>query len=246
MVTIVVVIVAVVLIPAGLVYSGILETGFTGKTLWDWIEVVGIPLVVVVIAGIFVLMAKKAEQRNEEQREIDVDRAREATLRSYLEAMSNLIIEKKLKNSKKDSPERAVAHAQTFMALRTLDGPRKLVLLQFLKESGLIDRGRNVIFLYGADFYKANLSSVDLSDTCLSGVSLIEADLFNANLSNADLSDAVLIGADLRKADLSNADLRNADLTDALVKREQLDKASDISGALLPEVIKENPEEKES
>lgn len=221
MVVILVVIVAVVLIPVVLVSSGVLETGFTSKTLWNWIEVVGIPVVVVVIAGIFGLMAKKAEQRNEEQREIDVDRAREATLRSYLEVMSNLIIEKKLKNSKKDSPERAVAHAQTFMALRTLDGPRKLVLLQFLKESGLIDRDRNVISLYGADFYKANLSNVDLSGTCLSGVSLIEADLFNANLSNADLSDAVLIGAILEKTDLRNTDLRNVDLTDTLVKKEK-------------------------
>ncbi len=221
MVVIIVVIVAVVLIAIGLVYGGVLETGFTGKTLWDWIEVVGIPVVVVIIAGVFVLMAKKAEQRNEAQREIDIDRAREATLRSYLEVMSNLIIEKKLKDSKKDSPERAVAQAQTFMALRNLDGSRKSVLLQFLKESGLIDRGRNVISLYKANLDKANLSNVDLSGTCLSGVSLTEADLFNANLSNADLSDAILIGAILEDVDLRNADLRNVDRTDALVKKEK-------------------------
>jgi len=221
MIVIIVVIVAVVLIPVILVSSGVLEAGFTGKTLWDWIEAVGIPVVVVIIAGVFGLVAKRAGQRNEEQREIDIDRAREATLRSYLEVMSNLIIEKKLKDSKKDSPERAVAQAQTFMALRNLDGSRKSVLLQFLKESGLIDRGRNVISLYGADLDKANLSNVDLSGTCLSGVSLTKADLFNANLSNADLSDAILIGAILEKADLHNADLRNVDLTDTLVKKEK-------------------------
>ncbi len=244
MVVILVVIVAVVLILVGLVYSGVLETGFTGKTLWDWIEAVGIPVVVVIIASAFGLVAKRTSQRNEEQREIDVDRAREATLRSYLEAMSNLIIEKKLKNSKKDSPERAVAHAQTFMALRTLDGPRKLVLLQFLKESGLIDRDKNVISLYGADLIKANLSNVDLSGTCLSGVILKEADLFNTNLSNADLSYSVLVRAELSEADLSNTNLRNADLTDALVESEQLETA-DISGAVLPKGIEGNPNVKE-
>jgi len=238
MVVSILVIVTVVLITVGPVYSDVLETGFTGKTLWDWMEVFGIPVVVVIIAGVFGLMAKKAEQRNEEQREIDIDRAREATLRSYLEVMSNLIIEKKLKDSKKDSSERAVAQAQTFMALRTLDGPRKLVLLQFLKESGLIDKDKNVISLYKANLDKANLSSVDLSGTCLSGVSLKNADLYNTNLSNADLSDAVLIGADLWKADLRNADLRNADLSDAFIEISQLDEASDISGALMPEVIK--------
>lgn len=237
MVVILVVIVAVVLILVGLVYSGVLETGFTGKPLWDWMEVVGIPVVVVIIASAFGLVAKRTGQRNEEQREIDIDRAREATLRSYLEVMSNLILVKNLTTSEEDSPERAVAHAHTFMALRNLDGPRKLVLLQFLKESGLIDKDKNVISLYKANLDKANLSSVDLSGTCLSGVWLRDADLSSANLSNADLSDAVLIRADLRDADLSNTNLRNADLTDALVKREQLEKTSDISGTLLPKII---------
>ena len=246
MVVILVVIVAVVLIPAGLVYSGVLETGFTSKTLWEWIDVVGIPVVVVIIAGVFGLMTNKAEQRkNKEQKERDVEQAREATLLAYLEVMSNLILVNNLTNSEEDSPERAIAQAHTFTALRTLDGSRMGILLQFLKESRLIDRGRNVISLYGTNLNEANLSSVDLSGTCLSGVSLENADLFNTNLSNADLSHTILVGADLWEADLSNADLRNADLTDALVKREQLDKASDISGALLPKEIEDIPEVKE-
>ncbi len=238
MVVILVVIVAVVLIAIGLVYGGVLETGFTGKKLWDWIEVVGIPVVIVIIAVGFDLVSKTAnERKNKEQRERDAEQAREATLRSYLDVMSNLILEKSLKNSVKGSPDRAVAHAHTFMVLRTLDGPRKGILLEFLKEAGLIDRDKNVISLDRADLTKANLSYVDLSGSYLSGVNLMNADLYKANLSNADLSDSVLKGADLWEADLSNADLRNADLTDALVKREQLETA-DISGALLPEFIK--------
>jgi len=248
MVVTIVVIVAVVLIPVIiLVSSGVLETGFTGKTLWNWIEAVGIPVVVAIIAVGFGLRARKAEQRRyNEQKERDVEQAREATLLSYLEVMSNLILVSNLTASEKDSPERAIAQAHTITALRTLDGPRMVILLQFLKESGLIDRDRNVISLYGTNLNKANLSSIDLSGTCLSGVWLAEAELFNANLSNADLSYSVLEGADLWEADLSNADLRNADLTDALVTREQLDEASDISGALLPEGIEENPEAEEN
>jgi len=245
MVAIIVVIIAVILILAGLVHIGVLETGFTGKTLWDWMEVFGIPVVVVIIAGVFSLMVKKAEQRNEAQREIDTDRAREITLRTYLEVMSNLILVKNLTTSEEDSPERAVAHAHTFMALRNLDGPRKSVLLQFLKESRLIDKGKNIISLNLANLDRANLSNVDLSGTCLSGATLKDADLYSANLSNADLSYTVLVGADLWGADLSNADLRNADLTDALVKREQLDKTGDISGALLPKEIEDTPEVQE-
>ena len=245
MVVIIVVIVAVVLIPVILVSSGVLEAGFTGKTLWEWIDVVGIPVVVVIIAGLFGLRANRVEQRrNKEQKERDVDQAREATLLSYLEVMSNLILVNDLTTSEKDSPERAIAQAHTFTALRTLDEPRVGILLQFLKESQLINRDRNVISLYGTNLNKANLSSVDLSGTCLSGVYLKEAELFNANLSNADLSFTVLVGADLWEADLSNADLRNADLTDALVEREQLETA-DISGALLPKEIEDIPRVKE-
>lgn len=246
MVVLIVVIVAVVLIPVILVTSGVLEAGLTSKTLWEWIDVVGIPVVVVIIAGLFGLRANKVEQRrNKEQRERDVDQAREATLLSYLEVMSNLILVNNLTSSERDSPERAIAQAHTFTALRTLDGPRMGILLQFLKETRLIDRDRNVISLYGTNLNKAHLTSVDLSGTCLSGVYLKEAELFNANLSNADLSYSVLVRAELLEADLSNTDLRNADLTDALVEREQLDKAADISGALLPEGIEENPEVKE-
>ena len=245
MVVIIVVIVAVILIPVILVSSGVLEAGLKGKTLWEWIDVVGIPVVVVIIAGVFVLMANKAEQRkNKEQKERDIDQARETTLLSYLQVMSNLILDKNLTNSEKDSPERAIAQAHTFTALRTLDGSRMGILLQFLKEARLIDRDRNVISLYGTNLNKANLTSVDLSGTCLSGVYLKEAELFNANLSNADLSSTVLVGADLWEADLSNADLRNANLTDALVKREQLETA-DISGALLPKEIEDTPEVQE-
>lgn len=236
------VVAAIILTIMGVVYSDVL--GFTDKTLWDWIEVGFIPVVVVTIAGVFGLMARKAEQRNEEQREIDTDRAREITLRTYLEVMSNLILVKNLTTSEKDSSERAVAHAHTFMALRNLDGPRKSVLLQFLKESRLIDRDKNIISLNLADLDRANLSNVDLSGTCLSGATLKDADLYSANLSNADLSYSVLVRAELLEADLSNTNLRNADLTDALVEREQLDKASDISGALLPQGIDEDPEVK--
>ena len=245
MVVIIVVIVAVVLIPVILVSRGVLEAGFTGKTLWEWIDVVGIPVVVVIIAGAFGLMTNKAEQRkNKEQKERDVDQARETTLLSYLEVMSNLILDKNLTNSEKDSPERAIAQAHTFTALRTLDGARMGILLQFLKEARLIDRDRNVISLYGTNLNKANLSNVDLSGTCLSGVYLREAELFNANLSNADLSYSVLVRAELLEADLSNTDLRNADLTDALVESEQLETA-DISGALLPKEIEDIPRVKE-
>ena len=192
-----------------LVYTGHLETGFGGKTLWDWLEVVGIPVIVVIIAGVFMFVTQRAGRRAEEQRERDTDRAREVTLRAYLDDMTKLILEHELQDSKEGSAERTVANAQTFMALENLDGPRKGVLLQFLKESQLVNKDKPIIPL-------------DL------------ADLTRANLSSRDLSGADLRGVNLRDADLRNANLHNSDLREAVVTREQLDSASDLSDALLP------------
>ena len=154
-------------------------------------------------------VTQRAGRRAEEQRERDTDRAREVTLRAYLDDMTKLILEHELQDSKEGSAERAVARAQTFMALENLDGPRKGVLLQFLKESQLVNKDKPIIPL-------------DL------------ADLTRANLSSRDLSGADLRGVNLRDADLRNANLHNSDLREAVVTREQLDSASDLSDALLP------------
>ncbi len=73
----------------------------------------------------------------------------------------------------------------------------------------------------------ANLSGANLRRADLRGAVLIDAVLRDANLSGADLRGAVLIDAVLRDANLSGADLRKAVLRNA-----------DLSGAVLPKVIK--------
>jgi len=229
-----------------LVCTGHLETGFVDKTLWDWLELVGIPVIIVVIAGWFGLTARRAGQRAEEQRERDTDRAREATLRTYLDDMTRLVLEHKLRDSKEGSAERAVAQAQTFMALETLDGRRKGVLLQFLKRSQLIYRDKPIISLDLADLTYANLSSADLSHTELYGVNLRYADLRYANLCNSDLGRAVLTDTDLRSSNLQGSVLRDAnlhgsDLRETEVTKQQLDSAKDLSDALLPDRVEMAP-----
>ncbi|MDP6587160.1 MAG: tetratricopeptide repeat protein, partial [Anaerolineales bacterium] len=58
--------------------------------------------------------------------------------------------------------------------------------------------------LSGADLFKTNLWSANLSGADLSNADLSGADLFKTNLSEADLSGADLSGADLRKANLTH------------------------------------------
>lgn len=237
-----VILVLIILPVTILVCTGNLETGFIGKTLWDWLEVVGIPVIIVIIAGAFAFVTQKAERRAEVQRERDTNHAREATLRAYLDDMTKLILEHKLQDSKQGSAERAVAHAHTFMALDNLDGLRKGVLLQFLKKSQLINKDKPIISLDFANLTSASLSSADLCDTDLHGVNLTYAELRYANLRNSNLTKAVLSNTDLRNSDLreailNNANLYNSDLREAAVTREQLDSASDLSDALLPRKI---------
>lgn len=79
---------------------GLVETGFTDKSLWDWFDVLGVPLAAAVIAASLSYASQRAAgQRAEIDRELNTDRAREATLRAYLDRMTDLIINKGLQHS---------------------------------------------------------------------------------------------------------------------------------------------------
>lgn len=189
-----------------LVRWDVVEWGFAGKTIWDMLEVLGVPLTVVVIAGLFAVSSQRAAQRADLERELQNERAQEGILQAYLQQMTDLLVAHNLSRARKDSTATAAAHAQTYAALRTIDGPRKGVIVRFLHDAGLITRGRAVIDLALAD--------------------LRSADLAGAQLGKADLKSANLQGADFL-----GANLRDADLQDAAVTVEQLARAADLVGA---------------
>jgi hypothetical protein len=185
------------------------------KTIWDWLDLLLIPLVLAAGA----LWFSRAERRNEQamaearaerERQIAAENAQEAALQAYLEQMSTLLLERKLRTSTEADNVRDVARVWTLTVLRRVQGERKGVVLRFLYESGLIEQANAVISLGGTDLRGADLRAADLSAANLRG-----ADLSDAVLSGADLRDAVLRGAVLRNAALNGADLRDADLRDA-------------------------------
>ncbi len=211
-----------------------------GKTLWDWLQLLIIPAVLAGAALLFEQAQSTREQRiaderaQREQRIAD-ERAQAEVLATYLDRMSELLLDKQLAQSAIGSSVREVARARTLTSLRLLGGERKGALLQFLYDSRLIgvslahrpegESQPKVVSLIGADLNGASLSGArlvgaDLIAVNLMGADLRDADLYDATLWAADLRGADLRGADLhdaifRYADLRDADLRDADLHDA-------------------------------
>lgn len=195
-----------------LVRLNYIETGFAGKTIWDWLKVVAVPIAGFILGGVFAIVAQMAGRRAELERELATERERQEILQSYLIQMTQLMLSDALKSDSEGVAGRAVASALTFAALRMLDETRKGILVRFLHESQLIRRDGPTISMAFADLKGADLSSADLSGSDLGGAILIAADLKFANLSEANL-----YGADLTDANLYEANLTGADLTDAIL-----------------------------
>lgn len=221
-----------------------LISGLLGKTSWEWLELLIVPLGLAV--GAFYLDSR-VEVRQER---IADERVKQEILDSYLEKMQGLLLDRSLRKSSEDSEVRSVARAITTTAMKDLDAARNALLIDFLQESNLVSSGssseeentKDITILSGlnlsnadlsdADLHNADLFDADLSGADLSGADLSDADLFDANLSNVYLFNADLSSADLSGADLSGADLFDADLSGAILSGVDLSGA-DLSGAIL-------------
>src|SRR5215213_5458955 len=188
-------------------------TGFPQKRLFDWIQILVIPVAIAI--GTFVLnraAKRRDDEAQQEQREseqaIETARAEEASLQAYLDYISRLLTDpdRPLRRTHMGDNLSVVARAQTLTVLGRLeDEARKSSVLQFLHEAGLIDRTYPVVNLRGA-----YLQGADLQEANLYGANLQEADLQGANLFRATLYEANLIGAYLQEAYLREAYLREA------------------------------------
>ncbi len=214
--------------------------GFRGKTVWDWLPIVGallVPLVIALGTGWITWQLAKLEnqraqqaqkienRRAEAERELAKQRAQDEALQAYLDQMSGLLLERDLRASEEESEVRTLARVRTLMVLERLDPTRKTAVMRFLEEAVLIQRaeGRGpIIYLGGADLRGADLPFADLR-----GAILTDADLSNANLKGAELRDATLHGANLSEANLINANLEGAELSIADLR------GADLRGAFL-------------
>jgi uncharacterized protein YjbI with pentapeptide repeats len=206
-------------------------TGFAGKTLWDWLQLLGILAIPLVVVGATIafglLQANLAQQQHDADQRQALDQQQATILQTYIDNIQDLLLNHNLLNAKPTNDVAILAKARTQTALQGLDAKRKGTLVQFLYDAKLIgftdcpticiDKRKltpPIISLINTDLSNADLSGdylygVDLSGTYLGGTNLSSTLLANANLSGAYLSNTNLSGALLINANLSflNANL---------------------------------------
>jgi hypothetical protein len=218
-----------------------------GVTLWDWLNLLIVPVVLALGAYLF---TRAEDSRTLEQAD---HRRQEDVLQAYLDQMRQLLLDKErpLRQSKANSEARTAARVGTLTTLeRTQNPDKKGIIVKFLWECSLLEKQRTVVILEGANLkgadlggaklIGANLRKVDLGPDLrktkserakLGGAQLFDADLSGADLKKADLRKALLRGADLSGADLSGANLSGA----TGISNEELEQqASDLDGAIMP------------
>jgi uncharacterized protein YjbI with pentapeptide repeats len=207
---------------------------FGGKTLWDWLQLLIVPVALSLITVAFawqqdVRQQRIEDQRAEAERELAVQRAQDEALQAYIDQMGSLLLERDLRNSAEGGEVRTLARARTLSVLERIDENRKARALRFLYEANLITSPHPIISLETADLRGADLSAAttvievrpgvnmlaptpptNWSRIDLSGSYLSNANLLGDNLRNVDLSRTHLYGSNLSKADLSDANLSGA------------------------------------
>src|SRR5215472_5810613 len=125
--------------------------GFSDKTLWNWLQLLGvlaIPLVLVLgtlwlgtqqsqmsealLKNQHDTATSMSQQQRETEQAIAGDQQQETILNTYFDRMSGLLLDKNLKDPRAGAALRALARAWTLTASRRLDPFRKGILVQFL------------------------------------------------------------------------------------------------------------------
>lgn len=242
-----IVLIKLILIGYGYDWTGFNGKDKSGKTLYDWLQLLIVPVVLAIGGYLFSLTLnrnerKAADKHNQTEREIAQDNQREAALQAYINEMSELLLHDNLRKSKKSEKNgevSSIARVRTLRVLPRLDPHRKGNVLQFLYESSLINLDVNdgIVDLKDADLSGAILTYASLSDNYIPGnIALGKAWMskYDAriNLQKVKLSGVILDGAILHGARLCEADLSGAYLSKVNLIETNLHKAN-LQGAIL-------------
>lgn len=215
------------------------------KTLWDWLELLIVPMVLAM--GVWWL--DKSQRKSESA--IELDGQRQTAFEAYLDHMTSLLLEHSLRSSHIFDEVRCIARARTMAIFPKLDGLRKGRVIRFLHEALLINAKSRVISLkyaelQGVKLAWAHLEQIQLQDAILDTADFKFSHLENANFDHAklkradfekaNLTNASFLAAKLKQANFKDANLSNADLSNAYLFRAVL-RNSDLRGANLEKAI---------
>ena len=244
-------------------------SGVKDKTLWDYLQLMVVPLLLIfVTTGISQYQKSIDDARAEQEKQAAAIKAKQDTLNSYIDAMTDLMKSGLGKQSDEGSRLEPIATSRTILTLRELDESRNMIVIGFLKESKLIRRDpANEItqedYKQQQAEYKqclinkakncsrpsppspisleeSNLSNVNFHQVDLNTINLKKASLRSANLTQAILIETDLEGADLRGADLTGANLTGANLKNAHLPAKELLKGVRYCDTTMPDGNKKN------
>ncbi len=208
------------------------------KTLWDWLPVIIAPLTLALLGLWFQFEQEKAS----------ATKLREDSLESYINAISALFSERKLREIKKEDsadqksiyPDINIIRIRTLSILRRLineniiDNIRIIDVINFLQSIKIFDFDENFFELVNlsnanlqnVDFNGFKLKNINLEHCDLRGSRLLGADLTNAKLYKTNLEKTILTKAILNEAVLGEANLQKSLLIEAQLKEANLKKAN--------------------
>jgi uncharacterized protein YjbI with pentapeptide repeats len=223
-------------------------TGFWEKTLWDFMQLMIVPLVLAIAGFQLQEFAKAREQRAaaviaQRERAAATDKAQQEILVKYLDQMIDSVKTDDLLSSPLNKKAFLTAQVRTVTALQSLNSDRQRAVIEFLRTANLYNPsyGKSASKTFGVlhiarmeniNLQNADLVGIDLEHSDLRSSNLVNANLLDANLENADLSKANLSGVDLRYAILKKTSLRGANLQGAILRNADL-KDADLKDANL-------------
>jgi Pentapeptide repeats (8 copies) len=216
-----------------------------GKTLWDWLSVLGVPLSLLILGSLFQILqqqraeevAKAQRERDEkvaeaqherdekvaeEQREIAEDETKEEVLQVYFDRLSVLLVDKNLLTiaAKINATELEGTESQPTIGATA----EERVLLA---SAMVVIRARTLSILRRFENDPKRKTSViwfliEAAIILTLKLNLSDANLSGVDFSHADLSHANFSGADLSHADLSHADFSGANFSEAKLNHANL------------------------
>jgi uncharacterized protein YjbI with pentapeptide repeats len=209
-----------------------------GKTLWDWLQLLLVPVVLAIVAFAFNAGQASMNLQLQEQNQ------QEQVVNNYLNQMSNLLLQYHLHDSKLGDPIRAIAQAYTLTALDRLDSEHKNLIILFLYRADLLkyhyyknketECGDPKVLKkqFPDESPIITLSQGHIEGVTINDLGLSCIDLHNMNLEGSNFSTSVLDRADLGLSFATNADFSHTSMKAANLYYLDLSNAN-LQGALL-------------